>query len=329
MSRIYLSSTFTDLETARAAVTKTLRRAGHDVVEMEEYVAADERPLDRCLADVASCDVYVGIIAWRYGYVPPGQTNSITELEFREARRLKKPTLLFLLHEDAPWPRSMVDRDETSVERLRAELGRDCLVSFFRSADDLAALVSAAVAKSERSSAARAQRADFLRTPVLGLEVWQGGTRRPLLRASAGAIRVTMIQEPFEFRIPGVTAEDHVKITANFDDAMFKYVETTTERDRIPFFAGGTGMADTNFGSGELFLCDDGHMYLDWSSRLAPQDGGGGATVLFHSIRLISDGSSEVVALPRDRNVYTIVHLARPSTTSAGPYDSERLILSF
>lgn len=86
-----LSSTFTDLETARAAVTKTLRRAGHEVVEMEEYIAADERPLDKCLAGVASCDVYVGIIAWRYGYVPPGQANSITELEFREARRLAPP----------------------------------------------------------------------------------------------------------------------------------------------------------------------------------------------------------------------------------------------
>jgi hypothetical protein len=37
---------------------------------MEDYVAADDRPVDRCLADVAACTVYVGIIAWRYGYVP-------------------------------------------------------------------------------------------------------------------------------------------------------------------------------------------------------------------------------------------------------------------
>ena len=53
------------------------------------------------------------------------------------------------------------------------------------------------------------------------------------------------------------------------------------------------------------------------------------ATVLFHSIYVVSDGSGEAVGLPRDRNVYAIVHLARPSTTTAGPNDSERLILSF
>ena len=37
---------------------------------MEDYVAKDQRPLQMCLDDVASSDVYVGIFAWRYGYIP-------------------------------------------------------------------------------------------------------------------------------------------------------------------------------------------------------------------------------------------------------------------
>ena len=70
MARIYISSTYEDLKDCREAAYRALRRLRHDVVAMEDYVAADERPLDRCLEDVANCDVYIGLIGWRYGFVP-------------------------------------------------------------------------------------------------------------------------------------------------------------------------------------------------------------------------------------------------------------------
>lgn len=51
-------------------------------------VVTDNRPLHKCLADVAASDIYVGLIGWRYGY-QPDQDNpehrSITELEYRQA----------------------------------------------------------------------------------------------------------------------------------------------------------------------------------------------------------------------------------------------------
>ena len=68
--RIYISSTYNDLRECREQVYRTLRQLGHDVIAMEDYVATDQRPLDKCLQDVASCDLYVGIFAWRYGYIP-------------------------------------------------------------------------------------------------------------------------------------------------------------------------------------------------------------------------------------------------------------------
>jgi len=46
VARIYLSSTFADLEEHRALVTKTLHQSGHEVTAMEDYVARDDRPLD-------------------------------------------------------------------------------------------------------------------------------------------------------------------------------------------------------------------------------------------------------------------------------------------
>ncbi len=152
MARIYISSTYSDLVEAREAVCGALRKMQHDVIAMEDYVAADQRPLDKCLADVAACDIYVGIFAWRYGYVPPDQERSITELEFRQAQQSRKPCLLFLLHEEAPWPRKLLDRNLEPIEELRAELARDYIVSFFRTPDDLAAAVSVSVVGVEKAA---------------------------------------------------------------------------------------------------------------------------------------------------------------------------------
>lgn len=148
MTKVYVSATFRDLQDCRAAVQLALRRLRVEDVAMESYVAENPQPLDRCLADVAECDIYVGIFAWRYGFIPPGYDRSITELEYRQARASGKPCLIFLLHEDAPWPRSFVDRgkDAERIEALRAELAEQHMCATFRDPADLAALVTAAVA---------------------------------------------------------------------------------------------------------------------------------------------------------------------------------------
>lgn len=73
--KIYVSSTYQDLIEHRAAVDRTLRRMGHDVIGMEQYVAEGSKPLERCRADVRTADLYVVIVAWRYGYVPEDDTN--------------------------------------------------------------------------------------------------------------------------------------------------------------------------------------------------------------------------------------------------------------
>ncbi len=153
MARIYLSSTYSDLKDCRVLAYQALRKLGHDVVSMEDYGASDRRPLDKCLADVAACDIYVGVFAWRYGYVPPNETKAITELEYREARRLKKPCLIFLLDENAPWPKTQIDRESEKIETLREELKREHVVEFFKSCDELAADIGIAVANELRAAA--------------------------------------------------------------------------------------------------------------------------------------------------------------------------------
>jgi len=142
---------------------------GHQVVGMEDYVAEDLRPLSRCLADVESCDVYVGIFAWRYGslatdagssgLVLPSNAvlgkTSVTECELRQAIDKNKPVLAFLLDQNAEWSPNYFDaitgdgENGKAITRLRQELGQKFMISYFRTPEDLASLVSASIYRAE------------------------------------------------------------------------------------------------------------------------------------------------------------------------------------
>jgi hypothetical protein len=160
VARIYISSTWEDLADFRAEVCASLRRLRHDVVSMEDYTARSGRPLDECLADVAACDVYVGLFAWRQGFVPAGQSKGIAQLELEEAERTGKTVLVFLLAEDQPWPPKLVDEDKRAIVALRERLQRDYIVEWFRTPHDLANHVATAVthatARAEQQPAAPA-----------------------------------------------------------------------------------------------------------------------------------------------------------------------------
>ncbi|OKI56193.1 HEAT repeat domain-containing protein [Micromonospora sp. CB01531] len=155
--KVYISATQKDLLEYRAAVHAAARRLEIEDVAMEAYGADIRPPLERCLADVRRCDLYVGLFAWRYGFRPPGQESSITELEYREALAAGKPCLIFLLAEDTPWPVDMIDRDADwqQIVALRRELKERHLCAFFSSVDDLSAKVTVALAdvRSGRSPA--------------------------------------------------------------------------------------------------------------------------------------------------------------------------------
>lgn len=95
---VYLSSTLTDLAAERAAVKEVL---GGTCVVRESYEPSDANLVSKCLEDVSTSEIYIGIVGLRYGFVPPGQTVSITQLEYEHAKRRGLRRLLFLKNEDA------------------------------------------------------------------------------------------------------------------------------------------------------------------------------------------------------------------------------------
>jgi len=157
MAKIYISSTYEDLKEYRETVYRALRRDSHDVISMEDMVAQGQKPLQACLEDVASCDIYVGIFAWRYGFIPVDEKDnpnklSITELEYRKACEVDIPCLIFLLDEDVSWPIRFIDGTTQSgiisvdnINRLRNGFKNDYVISKFKNKDELAGLVLTAV----------------------------------------------------------------------------------------------------------------------------------------------------------------------------------------
>ena len=72
--RVFVSSTYVDLKDYRSAVFEALRKAGYQVLAMEDYVATDRRPVEkfsgRCRRGRYLC---CALFAFRYGYVPPAE----------------------------------------------------------------------------------------------------------------------------------------------------------------------------------------------------------------------------------------------------------------
>ncbi len=81
-----------------AEVERAIAAAGHVIVDMADFAAADEAPGQVCAEQVRGCEVYVGVLGTRYGSpVRDTPEVSYTELEFDTATEAGLDRLVFLL----------------------------------------------------------------------------------------------------------------------------------------------------------------------------------------------------------------------------------------
>lgn len=121
-----VSSTFTDLKEHRAALIKALNE--HDLhPSVMEYDSAKPSGdvVESSLKMVRDSAAYILVISQKYGQTPKCPTRnpdklSITELEFNEAQRLNRPTLLFIMGDGHDLKKADIERDPVKDQKLNA-----------------------------------------------------------------------------------------------------------------------------------------------------------------------------------------------------------------
>ena len=83
---VMISSTVQDLPEHRQQVMEACLYQDCFPKMAEQLPASDEDSVDASLAMVDESDVYLGVYGWRYGYLPAGQTISLTEMEHLHAQ---------------------------------------------------------------------------------------------------------------------------------------------------------------------------------------------------------------------------------------------------
>jgi tetratricopeptide (TPR) repeat protein len=137
--KVFISSTWLDLQAERAAVEQAIRRMREPGFNgMEYFGSRDDTPREVSLAEVDRSDIYVGIFAARYG-------SGITEAEYRRARERGLPCFIYFKADSS----ITLDKAETKpkaraqLKKLKAELQRTHVVTTFSTSDELAAKVTA------------------------------------------------------------------------------------------------------------------------------------------------------------------------------------------
>ena len=143
---VYLSSTLADLALEREVALRTIAEFARVATS---FRASEEGVVTTCTSDVRKCNLYIGILGQRYGYVPlvdesNPEEKSITELEYDVCRTPGQPPiprLMFIKSTEAGIAAAHIDAlsNKTSAARMEAFLnraGKDQTAYVFKNLDD-------------------------------------------------------------------------------------------------------------------------------------------------------------------------------------------------
>lgn len=140
--RVMISSTALDLPEHRIQVKEACLRMHMEPLVQEHAFTNDAGAVAASMNWVDKADIYVGIVAHRYGHVPKRDNRrriSITEMEYNRACERGIPRKIFLIHDKHPISISDVEigLGAAKLTKWKARLKRDNVVETFESAQDL------------------------------------------------------------------------------------------------------------------------------------------------------------------------------------------------
>jgi hypothetical protein len=143
IKKVMISSTARDLPEHRKHVMDACISQGMFPLMMEYLPATHEDALAASLKMVDEADIYIGIFAYRYGYIPAGYDVSITEMEYQRAIERNIPVLVFMIAPNHGVTGGDVEAgagaEKLSTFKKRLEVSH--VVNYFKSPEDLRAYV--------------------------------------------------------------------------------------------------------------------------------------------------------------------------------------------
>jgi len=98
--RVFVSSTYEDMIDYRTAVVDELNNLEVVPHAMEQFVSSPDKALDVVLSEVRRCQLFIALVAMRYGSVDSETGKSFSELEYEEAFKNGIPVLAFIIDEN-------------------------------------------------------------------------------------------------------------------------------------------------------------------------------------------------------------------------------------
>lgn len=137
-NKVMISSTALDLPEHRHDVIEAVLRQSCTPLAMETLTAADATAIEESLRLVDEADVYLGVFAHRYGWVPPFDNPdglSITEMEYNRAVEHKIPRLIFFIDPNVPVKPSEVETGPgaAKLKKLKERIAAELVVASFAS----------------------------------------------------------------------------------------------------------------------------------------------------------------------------------------------------
>lgn len=160
IKKAMISSTARDLPKHREQVESACHRLKVFASEMMENLSAeDANAVEVSLRLVNQADVYIGIFAYRYGFVPDYDNPSgisITEMEYDRAVERGIPRLIFFMHDDHDVKKADVETGPGAekLEQLKKRIGNERVAAFFKNPEDLRAHVIQAISQWQKQAAA-------------------------------------------------------------------------------------------------------------------------------------------------------------------------------
>ncbi|UCE07905.1 MAG: DUF4062 domain-containing protein, partial [bacterium] len=146
--KIFISSTSNDLKDYRQKAIEIIERYRCQPLAMEYFDSLPNDPQEVCNQEVKECDIFIGIYAHRYGFIPKKEKKSITQLEYELAKKLNKKCLCFIVAEDFPWnPKLCEIKKYDQLEAFLNIVRQQNVVSFFTTVSDFESKLSTSLGK--------------------------------------------------------------------------------------------------------------------------------------------------------------------------------------